>query len=86
LAEANTLHPLDLPGRVRKSLRNWGNTVPECVRPKWRVTMLAPLPLGFSQVLILKVVKVLCFDTLLQVLILKVVSWGPMACPFAGEP
>ncbi len=30
-----------------------------------------PLPLGFSQVLILKVVKVLCFDTLLQVLILK---------------
>ncbi len=33
-------------------------------------------PLGFSQVLILKVVKVLCFDTLLQVLILKVVSWG----------
>src|SRR5260370_41959739 len=33
-----------------------------------------PPPLGFSQVLILKVVKVLCFDTLLQVLILKVVS------------
>jgi hypothetical protein len=31
----------------------------------------APLPLGFSQVLILKLVKVLCFDTLLQVLILK---------------
>jgi hypothetical protein len=37
-------------------------------------------------VLILKVVKVLCFDTLLQVLILKVVSWGPMRWPFAGEP
>jgi len=36
-----------------------------------------PLPLGFSQVLILKVVKVLCFHTLLQVLILKVVSEGP---------
>src|SRR5258707_7042802 len=33
-----------------------------------------PLPLGFSQVLILKVVKVLCFDTLLQVLILKGVN------------
>jgi hypothetical protein len=33
----------------------------------------APLPLGFSQVLILKKVKVLCFDTLLQVLILNVV-------------
>jgi len=33
-----------------------------------------PLPLGFSQVLILNLVKVLCFDTLLQVLILKVVS------------
>jgi len=28
--------------------------------------------------LILKVVKVLCFDTLLQVLILNVVSLGPM--------
>src|SRR5712691_8750196 len=39
-----------------------------------------PLPLCFSQVLILKVVKVLCFDTLLQVLILKVVSWGRMRC------
>src|SRR6266436_5467758 len=39
---------------------------------------LDPLPLCFSQVLILKVVKVLCFDTLLQVLILKVVSQGPM--------
>ena len=34
-----------------------------------------PLPL-FSQVLILKVVKVLCFHTLLQVLILNVVSRG----------
>jgi hypothetical protein len=33
-----------------------------------------PLPLGFSQVLILKEVKVLCFDTLLQVLILNVVK------------
>jgi hypothetical protein len=31
-------------------------------------------------VLILKVVKVLFFDTLLQVLILKVVSQGPMRC------
>src|SRR5712692_7934737 len=30
-----------------------------------------PPPPGFSQVLILKVVKVLCFDTLLQVFILK---------------
>jgi hypothetical protein len=40
----------------------------------------APLPLSFSQVLILKLVKVLCFDTLLQVLILKVVSEGPMRC------
>src|SRR4029077_7628898 len=34
----------------------------------------APLPLGFSQVFILKVVKVLCFDTLLKVLFLKEVS------------
>src|SRR5258708_39594015 len=39
-----------------------------------------PLPPGFSQVLILKVVKVLCFDTLLQVLILNVVSQRPMLC------
>jgi hypothetical protein len=39
-----------------------------------------PPPPGFSQVLILKAVKVLCFDTLLQVLILKVVSQGPMRC------
>jgi hypothetical protein len=37
----------------------------------------APLPLGFVQVFILNVVKVLCFDTLLQVLILNVVSDGP---------
>src|SRR5712671_3311899 len=33
-----------------------------------------PPPPGFSQVFILKVVKVLCFDTLLQVFILKAVS------------
>ena len=30
-----------------------------------------PLPLGFSQVVILKLLKVVCFHTLLQVLILK---------------
>src|SRR5579859_5042128 len=35
---------------------------------------VAPTPPGFSQVLILKGVKVLCFDTLSQVLILKVFS------------
>ncbi len=34
-------------------------------------TIGAPLPLCFSQVLILKVVKVLYFDTVLQVFILK---------------
>ena len=34
---------------------------------------MAPSPY-FSQVFILKIVKVLCFDTLLQVFILKVVS------------
>src|SRR5258708_13832643 len=39
-----------------------------------------PPPPGFSQVLILKVVKVLCFDTLLQVLILKAVQLGPIRC------
>ena len=32
----------------------------------------SPLPPAFSQVLILKPDKVICFDTLLQVLILKV--------------
>jgi len=37
-------------------------------------------------VFILKVVKVLCFDTLLQVLILKVVSRGADAVPFEGWP
>ncbi len=31
-------------------------------------------PLGFLQVLILKELKVPCFDTLLQVLILKVIT------------
>jgi hypothetical protein len=37
---------------------------------EWR-DQTTPLPLGFLQVFILKGVKVLCFDTLLQVLILK---------------
>ena len=37
----------------------------------------APLPLGFSQVFILKELKVVYFHTLLQVLILNVVSDGP---------
>ena len=37
---------------------------------------MPPLPLGFSQVLILKEVKVVCFDTLLQVLILNLVKVG----------
>jgi hypothetical protein len=35
---------------------------------------VTPLPLGFVEVLILQGDKVLCFDTLLEVLILKVVS------------
>jgi hypothetical protein len=37
-----------------------------------------PPPPYFSQVFILKVVKVLCFDTLLQVFILKVVTARPL--------
>jgi len=46
-----------------------------------------PLPsLCFSQVLILKEVKVVCFDTLLQVLILKVVVGAPKLCKFEGPP
>jgi hypothetical protein len=52
------------------------------VSDEWRVAsgeknrrkLVPPLPLGFSQVLILKGVKVVCFDTLLQVLILKIVK------------
>ena len=40
----------------------------------------SPPPPFFSQVLILKVVKVLCFDALLQVLILNAVSRGPTLC------
>jgi hypothetical protein len=50
------------------------------VSDEWRVAsgeknrrkLVPPLPLGFSQVLILQRVKVFCFDTLLQVLLLKV--------------
>jgi hypothetical protein len=38
-----------------------------------------PLPPGFSQVLILKGDKVLCFDTLLQVLILEDLHEGQRA-------
>ena len=46
-----------------------------------------PLPsLCFSQVLILKEVKVVCFDTLLQVLILKVVVGASKLCKFEGPP
>ena len=45
---------------------------------KTRDSALTPSPLGFSQVLILKVVKVLYFDTLLQVFILKVVRRRPL--------
>jgi hypothetical protein len=42
-----------------------------------------PLPLGFSQVVILKLLKVVCFHTLLQVLILKDVrpTVGPHLFP-----
>ena len=44
----------------------------------------APLPL-FSQVFILKGLKVICFDTLLQVFILKVVSQDVECSPFQLE-
>ena len=40
----------------------------------------APPPPVFSQVFILKVVKVLCFDTLLQVFILKGLTLDPDLC------
>jgi hypothetical protein len=60
-----------LGGYLRRYLRRTaraasGDEEPIPIRVIW-----PPSPLGFSQVLILKVVKVLCFDTLLQVLILK---------------
>jgi hypothetical protein len=72
----------DLPaaGRLRAALqgrcrgfrrKSGGKTAALQERP-------CPLPLGFSQVLILKVVEVLCFDTLLQVLILNIVSLTPV--------
>ena len=58
---------------------------------------MGPLPPGFSQVFILKGVKVLCFDTDLQVFILKVlrtrfavvkISRASLPHPFefSGEP
>jgi hypothetical protein len=40
--------------------------------PEWCGGEGGPPPPGFSQVFILKELKVLCFDTLLQVFILKV--------------
>src|SRR5207245_2139078 len=46
----------------------WFITSKAAARPPHSTT---PLPWGFSQVFILKVVKVLCFDTLFQVFILK---------------
>jgi len=49
---------------IQKSVGEW--TLPLGGLTKY------PSP-GFSQVFILKLVKVLCFDTLLQVFILKVV-------------
>src|SRR5229473_3195634 len=47
---------------------------------RWRRGKRGPPPPCFSQVLILKVFKVLCFDTLLQVLILN----GLLAWRFAS--
>jgi hypothetical protein len=52
--------------------------VKAAARPPHSQERPCPLPLGFSQVLILKVVEVLCFDTLLQVLILNIVSLTPV--------
>jgi hypothetical protein len=45
----------------------------------------APLPPVFSQVFILKELKVLCFDTLLQVFILKVFTQRLFALLGGGE-
>jgi hypothetical protein len=42
-------------------------------------------PPGFSQVFILNVVKVLCFDTDLQVFILKGLSGGINLVQFVGD-
>ncbi len=43
-----SLHPLDLFGGVRNSLRNSGSTMPECVT-EVGVTRLAPLPYVFHK-------------------------------------
>src|SRR5258708_7766948 len=61
--------------RYRGGVRAYG--VKAAARPPHsikRFPSLTPLPLGFSQVFILKELKVVCFHTLLQVLILNVVS------------
>jgi hypothetical protein len=44
------------------------------LRPVLRFVEVRPLPPGFAQVFILKEVKVLCFDTDLEVFILKAVA------------
>jgi len=48
--------------------RRWGNRI--LVNNNWTPSP----PAVFHQVFILKAVKVLCFDTLLEVLILKIVT------------
>ena len=55
--------------RDLSSLRSSGQTLSSGV---W-LTITEPPPPVFSYVLILKGIKVLCFDTLLEVLILKIV-------------
>ena len=66
-------------GAIRVPLRAllflFNNLVFLCI-PRTRFqNLVLSLPPGFSQVFILKIVKVLCFDTLVQVFILKVLSW-----------
>jgi len=59
---------------VRKNANQTRSLRSQMRRRAEGIELLTYPPRGFSQVFILKGVKVLCFDTLLQVFILKVVS------------
>jgi hypothetical protein len=50
------------------------------VKGRWLVNHSCPLPRGFAEVLILEGLKVLYFDTLLQVLILNDLRIAPELC------
>jgi hypothetical protein len=64
--------------------------IPEVTSDEYRAASVgkpppSPPPPGFSQVFILKGVKVVCFDTVLQVLILNVVSASEEGAVATGQ-